>query len=51
MTPADTLMAALPHDLSPIGMFMSVDWVVKSVMLGLLFASALIWTNLDCQIT
>jgi len=36
--------AALPHDLSPIGMFISADWVVKSVMLGLLFASALTWT-------
>lgn len=40
----DTPAAILPHDLSPIGMFMSADWVVKSVMLGLLLASALTWT-------
>ncbi|WP_020180813.1 tonB-system energizer ExbB [Methylopila sp. M107] len=36
--------ANLPHDLSPIGMFMGADWVVKSVMVGLAFASFLTWT-------
>lgn len=34
----------LPHDLSPRGMFMAADWVVKGVMLGLLFASLITWT-------
>lgn len=34
----------LPHDLSPEGMFMAADWVVKSVMISLAFASMLTWT-------
>ncbi|MDQ0349957.1 hypothetical protein J2S76_004413, partial [Ancylobacter vacuolatus] len=29
----------LPHDLSPWGMFLAADWVVKAVMIGLAFAS------------
>jgi biopolymer transport protein ExbB len=36
--------ARLPHDLSPWGMFMAADWVVKSVMIGLIFASFVTWT-------
>lgn len=36
--------AVLPHDLSPWGMFMQADWIVKSVMLGLAFASIVTWT-------
>ena len=36
--------AALPHDLSPWGMFMAADWVVKAVMIGLAFASLITWT-------
>nr|WP_245432683.1 tonB-system energizer ExbB [Mesorhizobium loti] len=36
--------ATLPHNLSPWGMFMSADWVVKGVMLGLAFASLVTWT-------
>lgn len=36
----------LPHDLSPWGMFMSADWVVKAVMVGLMLASMLTWTVL-----
>jgi biopolymer transport protein ExbB len=36
--------AELPRDLSPFGMFMSADILVKFVMLGLLFASVLTWT-------
>lgn len=36
----------LPHDLSPIGMFMAADWVVKAVMIGLAFASVVTWTIL-----
>jgi biopolymer transport protein ExbB len=35
---------ALPHDLSPWGMFLNADIVVKFVMLGLAFASLLTWT-------
>ncbi|WP_144861057.1 tonB-system energizer ExbB [Mesorhizobium sp. J18] len=34
----------LPHDLSPWGMFMQADWVVKAVMIGLAFASLVTWT-------
>jgi biopolymer transport protein ExbB len=34
----------LPHDLSPWGMFLSADIVVKAVMIGLAFASVLTWT-------
>ncbi|WP_421915672.1 tonB-system energizer ExbB [Mesorhizobium sp.] len=40
--PATSL--ALPHDLSPWGMFMAADIVVKGVMLGLAFASLVTWT-------
>lgn len=36
--------AQLPHDLSPWGMFMAADWVVKGVMIGLAFASVVTWT-------
>ncbi len=35
---------AIPHDLSPWGMFMAADWVVKSVMIGLAIASLATWT-------
>jgi biopolymer transport protein ExbB len=34
----------LPRDLSPWGMFMAADMVVKAVMVGLAFASVLTWT-------
>ncbi|WP_238121231.1 MULTISPECIES: tonB-system energizer ExbB [unclassified Xanthobacter] len=34
----------LPHDLSPWGMFMAADMVVKAVMIGLAFASVVTWT-------
>jgi biopolymer transport protein ExbB len=34
----------LPHDLSPWGMFMNADIVVKIVMIGLAFASLVTWT-------
>ncbi len=33
-----------PPDLSPWGMFMQADWVVKAVMIGLAFASIVTWT-------
>ena len=34
----------LPQDLSPWGMFVSADVIVKAVMIGLAFASVLTWT-------
>ncbi len=36
----------IPHDLSPFGMFMNADVVVKAVMIGLAFASLVTWTLL-----
>jgi biopolymer transport protein ExbB len=36
--------AALPRDLSPWGMFLNADIVVKVVMVGLVFASLVTWT-------
>ena len=44
--PAAQRKVSLPHDLSPMGMFMAADWVVKAVMLGLAFASLVTWTIL-----
>ncbi|MCL6708479.1 tonB-system energizer ExbB [Pseudomonas sp. R2.Fl] len=49
---ADTLLSDafsvprsdLPHDLSPVGMFLAADWVVKAVMTSLAFASLVTWT-------
>ncbi len=41
---ATDFAAILPHDLSPWGMFMSADVVVKAVMIGLAFASVVTWT-------
>lgn len=35
---------SLPHDLSPWGMFMNADIVVKAVIIGLAFASIVTWT-------
>ena len=37
-------MSLLPRDLSPWGMFMSADIVVKAVMVGLVVASVVTWT-------
>ncbi|MBB3946739.1 biopolymer transport protein ExbB [Rhizobium skierniewicense] len=36
--------ADIPHNLSPWGMFMAADWVVKTVMIGLAIASLITWT-------
>jgi biopolymer transport protein ExbB len=36
--------ASLPRDLSPWGMFISADVVVKAVIIGLAFASVVTWT-------
>ena len=37
-------VVTLPHDLSPWGMFMTADVIVKAVMIGLALASVLSWT-------
>jgi biopolymer transport protein ExbB len=37
-------MASLPRDLSPWGMFLNADVIVKIVMVGLVFASLVTWT-------
>jgi biopolymer transport protein ExbB len=42
--PPEAAPAELPRDLTPFGMFMSADILVKAVMLGLIFASVLTWT-------
>ncbi|QLF71207.1 tonB-system energizer ExbB [Peteryoungia desertarenae] len=46
--PEDTASAASAahgiHDLSPYGMYMAADWVVKAVMISLAVASVLTWT-------
>ena len=42
--PTEMTPAELPRDLTPWGMFMSADIIVKAVMLGLVFASVLTWT-------
>jgi biopolymer transport protein ExbB len=34
----------LPHELTPIGMFMAADYIVKAVMIGLAFASVVTWS-------
>jgi biopolymer transport protein ExbB len=44
MTPSPDVVLKLPRDLSPWGMFMAADVVVKAVMVGLAFASVLTWT-------
>lgn len=43
-TPKPVATASLPHDLSPWGMFMAADIVVKAVMIGLALASVITWT-------
>ncbi|QND57423.1 tonB-system energizer ExbB [Mesorhizobium huakuii] len=42
--PAGAMELNLPHDLSPWGMFMAADIIVKAVMIGLAFASLVTWT-------
>ena len=38
--------SALPHDMSPLGMFFAADQVVKSVLVGLLIAALATWVVL-----
>ncbi|RJT39613.1 tonB-system energizer ExbB [Mesorhizobium waimense] len=42
--PSTAISLTLPHDLSPWGMFMAADIIVKAVMIGLAFASFVTWT-------
>jgi biopolymer transport protein ExbB len=42
--PSTAMEMTLPHDLSPWGMFMAADIIVKAVMIGLAFASLVTWT-------
>ena len=42
--PKEAPRTDLPHDLSPVGMFMAADWVVKGVMIALALASVATWT-------
>jgi biopolymer transport protein ExbB len=42
--PGATEIAELPRDLSPWGMFVSADPLVKAVLVGLTFASVVTWT-------
>lgn len=42
--PSTATSLTLPRDLSPWGMFMAADIVVKAVMIGLAFASFVTWT-------
>jgi biopolymer transport protein ExbB len=43
-SPTDVAPGLLPRDLTPWGMFMAADVIVKAVMIGLIFASVLTWT-------
>ncbi len=43
MAAAGAALAELPHDLTPWGMFMAADIVVKAVMAGLIAASLVTW--------
>ena len=43
---AAELDPTIPHNLSPWGMFLAADWVVKTVMIALAVASLLTWTVL-----
>ena len=42
--PPSAVALTLPHNLSPWGMFIAADIVVKAVMIGLVLASVLTWT-------
>ena len=46
LLPASVHASALPHDMSPMGMFFAADQVVKSVLVGLLIAALATWVVL-----
>ncbi|GAB1717442.1 MAG: outer membrane transport energization protein ExbB [Nitrobacter sp.] len=41
---ADVAESILPHELTPIGMFLAADYIVKTVMIGLALASVVTWS-------
>jgi biopolymer transport protein ExbB len=41
---AETPEPILPHELTPIGMFLAADYIVKTVMIGLALASVVTWS-------
>ncbi len=43
MNNVTTAALGATHDMSVLGLFMMADWVVKSVMIGLLLASIIVW--------
>ncbi|MGN6309132.1 MAG: tonB-system energizer ExbB [Xanthobacteraceae bacterium] len=43
-TSAAEVSSILPHELTPLGMFMAADYIVKAVMIGLAFASVVTWS-------
>ena len=45
------LAAASADHLSPVGMFMAADWVVKAVMISLAFASVVTWVIFGAKMT
>ncbi|WP_282177986.1 tonB-system energizer ExbB [Vibrio nereis] len=44
LSPQDTVALSEQHDLSPYGMYLAADWVVKAVMILLLASSGITWT-------
>jgi biopolymer transport protein ExbB len=44
LAPATETNPVLPHELTPLGMFMAADYIVKAVMIGLAFASVVTWS-------
>jgi biopolymer transport protein ExbB len=44
LAPATEANPVLPHELTPLGMFMAADYIVKAVMIGLAFASVVTWS-------
>jgi len=46
LMPADIIPAVLTRDLTPWGMYLAADWVIKTVMLILVLASIATWTVL-----
>jgi biopolymer transport protein ExbB len=49
--PTAEIAVRLPRDLTPLGMFLAADVVVKAVMLGLVFASVVTWTIWFAKVT
>ncbi len=50
-TVTTTDLGGMAHDLSLWGLFLQADWVVKSVMIGLLFASIWVWAIVFEKVT